>query len=120
VHSRNVRRCPTLMTRNRHSAVPPFSSLRLSHWSDLRHSHRLGHAVENYNALAAAARRQRLGRYTIAAVNVLLVVCHPDVARRIDVDIDLHLWAATNVPAGWRNLIAGLEAGWAVLGASAA
>ena len=83
------------MTHNRHSAIylkcrrsVPY---RLSHWSDLRHSHWLGHAVENYNALAAAARRQRLGRLAIASVNVLPVVRHPDVARRIDVDIDLHL-----------------------------
>src|SRR5580704_1544520 len=68
-----------------------ISSLRLSHRSDLRHTHRLGHAVENYNALAAAARRQRLGRLAIASVYVLPVVRHPNVAGRIDVDIDLHL-----------------------------
>src|SRR5271168_4809009 len=43
-------------------ALRPSGSFWLSHWSDLRHPHRLGHAVENYNTLAAAARRQSMKR----------------------------------------------------------
>ena len=112
------------MTYERHSAtnltLSPFRSLRLSRRPDLRCAHRLGHAVEDHDALAAAAGRERLVGRTDTAVDVLPVVHHPDVACRIDGDIDLHLQAAAHVAAGRRNLVAGLHAGRTVLGADAA
>ena len=55
-----------------------------------------------------------------ATVDVLPVVHHPDVARRADREIGLHLQAAAHVAAGRRDLVAGLDAGRAVLGADAA
>src|SRR5262245_40295604 len=48
---------------------------------DLRCSHRLGHAEEDHDALATAARRERLVGAAEAAVDVLPVVHHPHVAR---------------------------------------
>src|SRR5271166_3515076 len=81
---------------------------------------RLGHAVEDCDTLAAAAGRERFVRYAKAAVNILPVVHDPDVARRVDGEIGLHLQAATDIPAGRRYLIAGLHAGRTVLGAGAA
>jgi hypothetical protein len=59
-----------------------------------------GHAVENHNALAAAARRERLVRRTDAAVDVLPIVDRPDITRRIDGYIGLQLQAARIRQAG--------------------
>src|SRR5262249_36557484 len=62
-------------------------------WSrrpDLRRTHWLGHAEEDHDALAAAARRERLV-VAEAAVDVLPVVHHPHVARRRDSEVRLHL-----------------------------
>src|SRR5262245_40484886 len=56
-------------------------ALRLPGRSDLRCTHRLCHAEEDHDTLAAAARRQRLGSVFVAAVDVLPVVHHPDIAR---------------------------------------
>jgi hypothetical protein len=67
---------------------------------DLRRAHRLRHAVENHHALAAAAGRKRLGRISVAAVDVLPVVHRLDVAGRVDVDIRLHLQSTAHVAAG--------------------
>src|SRR5215470_5777738 len=47
---------------------------------NLRRTHRLGHAEEDHNALAAAPRRERLVAVSVATVDVLPVVHHPDVA----------------------------------------
>ena len=44
-----------------------------------------------------------------AAVEVLPVVHRPDVARRADRDVGLHLQAAADVAAGRRDRVAGLE-----------
>src|SRR5262245_47358731 len=88
-HSRPTLSCSFLLTRiqldwcalpsanqNRSSGV-----LRLSRRANLRHTHRLGHAEKDDDALTAAARRQRLLGVGEAAVNVLPVVHHPHVAR---------------------------------------
>ena len=101
----------------------PASSHGLLQWSggaDLRDVHRLGHAEEDHDALSAAASRQRFARVFVAAVDVLPVVHDPDVARRRDGKVRLHLQPAPHVAVRRRNLLAGLEAGWTVLCAHAA
>ena len=98
----------------------PILDLGRSCRADLRSAHRLGHAVEDHHALAAAAGRKRLFGCTDTAVDVLPVVRHPDVPGRIDVDINLHLQATTDVAAGRRNLVARLHAGRTVFGPDAA
>src|SRR5262249_11575275 len=95
-------------------------ALRRARRPDLRRTHRLGHAEEDHHALAATARPQRLVGVAEAAVDVLPVVHHPYVARRRDREVRLHLQAAAHVAVGWGDLVAGLEAGRAVLGARAA
>src|SRR5215471_21102537 len=87
---------------------------------DLRRTHRLGHAEEDRHSLTAAARRQRLVGGSEAAVDVLPVVDHPHVPGGSDREIGLHLEPAAHVAAGWRDLVAGLEARRAVLRAHAA
>src|SRR5262249_40227674 len=77
----------------------------------------LGHTVEDHDTLTAAARRCRFVGAREAAVDVLPVIDRPDVSCRIDRNIGLHLQTAAYIAAGWRNLIAGLEAGRTVLGA---
>src|SRR5215475_10182141 len=59
--------------------------------SDLRGAHRLSHAEEDHDALTAAARGQRLACVFVATVDVLPVVHHPDIARRRNRKISLHL-----------------------------
>src|SRR5262249_1497677 len=54
--------------------------LRLLGRPDLRRTHRLSHAEEDYDALTAAARGQRLAGVFVATVDVLPVVHHPDIA----------------------------------------
>src|SRR5215475_11072663 len=95
-------------------------ALRRTRRPDLRRTHRLGHAEEDYDALAAAARREGLAGVSVATVDVLPVVRHPHVARRRDSDVYLHLQAAVHVAAGWGDLVSGLEAGRAILRAHAA
>src|SRR5262245_26351098 len=56
-------------------------ALRLPGRSDLRCTHRLCHAEEDHDTLAAAARRQRLAGVSVTTVDVLPVVHHPDIAR---------------------------------------
>ena len=51
---------------------------------------------------AATAGRERFTRRTDTAVDVLPVVHHPDIARRVDGEIGLHLQAATDIPVGRR------------------
>ena len=63
-----------------------FKGLRLSRWPNLRCADWLGHAVEDHDALAAAAGRERFARRTDTAVDVLPVVRHPDIACGIDVN----------------------------------
>src|SRR5208283_3161175 len=94
----------TSQTTRKESRVAALKPVR---WPDLRRAHGLGHAVEYHDALAAAARRERLRRAGVTAVDVLPVVHRPDVARRIDVDVSLHLQPASDVAAGRRNLVAG-------------
>jgi len=60
-------------------------------WPNLWCAHRLGHAVEHDDSLAAATGRKRLQGLADATVNVLPVVQHPDVACRVDAEIGLHL-----------------------------
>src|SRR5262249_37618248 len=67
-----------------------------------------------------AVGRQRFVWITEAAVHVLPVVHYPHVPGRSDREIGLHLEPAAHVPAGRRDLIAGLEAGRAVFGTHAA
>src|SRR5262245_45160101 len=76
---------------------------------DLGSSDGLGHAEEDRDTLAAAARRERLVRVAEAAVDVLPVVHHPDIARRADREIGLHLETPADVAAGRRDLVAGLH-----------
>jgi hypothetical protein len=59
-------------------------SLGRSRWPNLWCADRLGHAVEDRNALAAAAGRKRFGRRAEAAVDVLPVVHHPDIPGWVD------------------------------------
>src|SRR5262249_22485361 len=49
--------------------------------SDLRCTHRFGHAKEDRHTLTAAARRERFFGFAEATVDVLPVVHHPNVAR---------------------------------------
>src|SRR5262245_48892894 len=88
--------------------------------ADLWRAGRLGYAEENHDALSAAARRQRFLGCSITTVDVLPVVHHPHVPGRSDREVGLHLETAADVPAGGRDLVAGLEARRAVLGADAA
>jgi hypothetical protein len=81
----------TLPARSAIYKVLPFRLLRLFGRPNLRGANWLRHAVENDYSLTTTTGRERFGRYTVAAVNVLPVVRYPDVARRIDVNIDLHL-----------------------------
>src|SRR5262245_36640484 len=85
-------------------AVPPRFLVRARR-ADLRRTHRLGHAEEDHDALAAAARREHLVGGSVATVNVLPVVHHPHVARRRDSEVRLHLQAATDVAVGWGDLV---------------
>ena len=68
-------------------------------WPNLRRAHRLRHAVEDYDTLTAAARRERFISAREAAVDVLPVVYRPDVSCRIDGNIGLHLQAAAHIAA---------------------
>src|SRR5215472_12542186 len=102
-----------LTSKRRSSLVRPCRS-------DLRRAHGLRHPMEDGHALAATAGRERFVRYTEAAVDVLPVVHYPHVPSRSDREIGLHLEPAAHVPAGRRDLVAGLEAGRTVLGAHAA
>src|SRR5262249_37808378 len=102
---------------NRRASTP--SSLVRPRGPDLRRAYRLGHAEEDHDALAAAARRERLVGVSVATVDVLPVVRHPHVARRRDSEVHLHLQAAAHVAARGGDLVAGLEAGRAVLRACA-
>src|SRR5262245_39965011 len=96
---------PPLDKRPDRLALPPRDRTRLvrPRRPDLRRTHRLGHAEEDHDALAAAARRERLIDAE-AAVDVLPVVHHPNIARRRDSEIRLHLEAATHIAAGRRDL----------------
>src|SRR5262245_62826032 len=76
--------------------------------------------MEDGHALAAAAGGQRFVAIAEATVDILPVVHHPHVPGWSDREIGLHLEPAAYVPAGWRDLVAGLEARRAVLGAHAA
>src|SRR5262245_25270269 len=73
------------------SSAHSWARYRFLHWADQRRADRLGHPVEADNALAGTAGRERLGVALQERLDVLPVVAHPDVAGRIDVDIDLHL-----------------------------
>src|SRR5262245_48446316 len=83
----------------------PVSALWLLGRSALRRTHRLGHAEEDRDALAAAARREHLAGVLVATVDVLPVVHHPNVARRRDGKVRLHLQAAAHIAAGWGDLV---------------
>src|SRR3954452_2486155 len=86
--------------------------LRSARRPDLRRTYRLGHTEEDREALAAAARREFLGRHAEAAVEVLPVVHDPHVARRPDREVGLHLQAPAHVAAGVaRGLAVGERAG---------
>ena len=85
--------------------------------TDLRCTHRLGHAEEDHHTLPAAAGRECFGRYPEAALNVLPVVHHPDVARWSDREIGLHLQTSADIADGRRDLVAGLHVGRTILGA---
>ena len=98
----------------------PAEFLRLTRRPDLRCANWLGHSIKDHHALAAAARRERFSGIPEATVNVLPVVHRPDVARRIDGDIGLHLQAAAHVPAGRRDLVTRLHARRTVFGLHAA
>ena len=78
------------------------------------------HAVEDHDALAAAAGRKRFARRADAAVDILPVVHHPDIASRIDIQVGLHLQASSDIAARRRNLVARMHPGRTMLGANAA
>src|SRR6516164_11416635 len=88
--------------------------------ADLRGADRLGHPKEDHDALTATAGRERLIRYPKATVDILPVVHDPDITCRSNREIGLHLQTAANVATGWRDLVAGLEAGRAGLSAHTA
>src|SRR5262249_38861354 len=95
----------------------PSSSV---HWADERGADRLGHPVEADDALAGTAGGERLDVALEQRLDVLPVVAHPDVAGRIDVDVNLHLQTAAHVTAGRGNRIAHLLAGRPGVGVCAA
>jgi len=72
--------------------------LRLSGRPDLRRANRFGHSEEDHDALTAAARREHFVGVAEAAFDVLPVVHHPDIARRRDCEIGLHLQASAYKP----------------------
>src|SRR5262252_4606916 len=86
-HWNSLASCP-LCTKSGHSSLTgvPFINLLIcgTCWPDLWRAHRLRHAVEDHDALAAAARRERVSSVFVATVDVLPVVRHPDIARRAD------------------------------------
>src|SRR5499425_3683191 len=110
---------PPLDKRPDRLALPPRDRTRLvrPRRADLRRAHRLGHAEEDRHTLTTAAGRDRFCGAGKAAIDVLPVVHHPHVPGRSDREIGLHLEPAAHVPAGRRDLVAGLEAGRTVLGA---
>src|SRR5271170_8452672 len=82
--------------------------------------HRLGHAVEDHNALSATSGRERLTRRADTTVYILPIVHRPDIACRIDSNIGQHLQTPSHVAVWGRYLPAGMYAGRAVLRAHAA
>src|SRR5262245_17997337 len=107
------------MTQSGRGEQPLRTLLWRSGRTDLGRVHWLRHAVEDRDALAAAAGGECLGGCTVAAIDVLPVVHHPHSPSWADGEVRLHLQAATDIAAEWRNLVAGLHAGRAVLGADA-
>src|SRR5262249_29468251 len=81
------------------------------YWADERGAGRPGHPVEADEALAGTAGGERLGVAPEQRLDVLPVVAHPNVAGRIDADVNLHLQTAAHVTAGRGNRIAHLLAG---------
>ena len=71
-----------------------LDSSRLLRRSNLRCAYRLGHAIEDCDALPGASSRKRLFGCTDTTVDILPVVHHPDVARWVDAEIGLHLQIA--------------------------
>jgi hypothetical protein len=69
----------------------PTLELRLSGRSDLRCLYWLGHPVKNHYALATTTGGECFGRKTEATFEVLPVVHHPNITRRIDSEVCLHL-----------------------------
>src|SRR5262245_49450332 len=68
--------------------------------ADQRRADRLGHAVEAHDALAGARRREWFGNPAERRIEVVPVVGHPDISRRINVDVDLRLQTAADIAAG--------------------
>src|SRR5262245_13132881 len=93
---------------------------RRARWADLWRAHGLGHAEEDCHSLAAAAGGQGFGRHAETTVEVRPVLHHPPNARGSNGQIGLHLQATANIAAWRADLVAGLEAGRAVLGTRAA
>src|SRR5262249_58798110 len=69
--------------------------------SDLGRSHGLCHSEEHDDSLAAAAGRERLLGRTDAALDILPIVHSPDIPRRANRDVGLHLQATTYVATWW-------------------
>src|SRR5262245_5819448 len=66
-------------------------SFKGTSWPDLWWSHRFRHAEEDDHALAAATCGDSFGRDAETAINILPVVHDPNIARRSDCKIGLHL-----------------------------
>lgn len=74
-------------------------------WTNLRRPHRLGHAEEDHDALASAARREGFRSARKAAIDVLPVIHHPHIPGRRDRQVSLHLQAAADATTRRRDLI---------------
>src|SRR5262245_34819249 len=75
----------------RHSLLFDRHCRRRSRWPNLRRAHGLCHPVEDHDALAATAGRERFVRRAHAAIDVLPIVYRPYVAGRTDSDVGKHL-----------------------------
>jgi hypothetical protein len=95
-------------------------SLKPACWSYLGRSHRLRHPEEDHDTLSATPGRECFVGNAEAAIYILPIIHDPNVARRSDGKIGLHLQTSADVATRWRDLVAGLEARWTVLRTHAA
>src|ERR1700757_1564562 len=95
-------------------------TLRRSGRPDLRCTYWLRHPEEDHDTLSAAPGRKRFVRNAEAAIDVLPIIHDPNVARRSDGKIGLHLKTPADIAARWRNLVSRLHSGRAIFCTDAA
>ena len=108
------------------SALPPFAD---SSWTypevalwlvRFAARARFRHPEEDHDPFSAAPSRERFVGNAEATIYILPIIRDPNVARRSDGKIGLHLQTSADIAAGRRNLIAGLKPRRTVLGAHTA